>query len=565
MTTAAPALSRRRTLPRPRGGWLYVCLGLIALIVAVAARTHSWNTSYDPWSWLVWGRQLLYGGLDTRGGPTWKPLPVVFTFVFALFGSAQPVLWIIVARAGALLSVMMAFKVTARIAWYLQPGAPEADWRRWQRLLPAVIAGLIGASALAFQGGYASDSLLGYSEGLATAAMLIALERAYDGHHRQAFAVGMVVAWDRPESWIVWGPYGLWLMWRDPGARVLVITLAILTLAAWFLPQRFGGGSLTSGVNRAHHPRANSAAFSSFPFWNEFRLHAWDSVYIRAKAWAGIAAIIALALGLRHIHDLRRWLSDRHNHAVLAVLLLVATGIGWWVLIALETQAGFSGNDRYLIFGTVLVLLGCGASVGWAAGALARLFTRLGARVIGPRVGSGARAGSGGRAGSGAVAALLAATAAVALIYALLPSGWVGNDLVSIARLRAAIHYQERLRRDTTQAIAKLGGYQAVNACGHVITENFQVPMVAWYLKQTPFNIGDEPPLNAQHESPVAPGQWPATIFQARDTTRALPGPEDSVVRGWERQGADYERIDVDTVTVYTLCHRHPAIAASAG
>ena len=61
-----------------------------------------------------------------------------------------------------------------------------------------------------------------------TALMLIALERHLDGRPRQAFAVGFFVALDRPEIWLFWGPYGLWLFWKDPGARKLVVALFVL-------------------------------------------------------------------------------------------------------------------------------------------------------------------------------------------------------------------------------------------------------------------------------------------------------------------------------------------------
>ena len=48
--------------------------------------------------------------------------------------------------------------------------------------------------------------MLGYSEGVMTAAFLIAVERAWDGHHRQAFALGIIPCLDRPEVWLHVGP-----------------------------------------------------------------------------------------------------------------------------------------------------------------------------------------------------------------------------------------------------------------------------------------------------------------------------------------------------------------------
>ena len=44
--------------------------------------------------------------LQTTGGPTWKPLPMIFTTLFAPFGQAEPNLWLLIARAGAFAAVV---------------------------------------------------------------------------------------------------------------------------------------------------------------------------------------------------------------------------------------------------------------------------------------------------------------------------------------------------------------------------------------------------------------------------------------------------------------------------
>src|SRR4051812_49846675 len=49
-------------------------------------------------------------------GSSWKPLPVLFTAPFSVFGDAAPQLWILVVRAGALLAVLFAFRVASRLA-----------------------------------------------------------------------------------------------------------------------------------------------------------------------------------------------------------------------------------------------------------------------------------------------------------------------------------------------------------------------------------------------------------------------------------------------------------------
>src|SRR5581483_1314055 len=76
-----------------------VCAVLAALSAAVLPTV----PSYDPWSWICWGREVVdpHLGFAIAGGPSWKPLPWFFTTVYALFGSAAaPTLWVITGRAG---------------------------------------------------------------------------------------------------------------------------------------------------------------------------------------------------------------------------------------------------------------------------------------------------------------------------------------------------------------------------------------------------------------------------------------------------------------------------------
>lgn len=72
------------------------CLVLAALSVAVLPTV----PSYDPWSWIVWGREVSDPHLSfvLSGGPSWKPLPFLFTTVWGFFGGAAPTLWVATAR-----------------------------------------------------------------------------------------------------------------------------------------------------------------------------------------------------------------------------------------------------------------------------------------------------------------------------------------------------------------------------------------------------------------------------------------------------------------------------------
>jgi hypothetical protein len=80
---------------RPHGA-----LVLVAACVLIAALTLLLPSAptYDPWAWIIWGREIAHLDLVTTGGPSWKPLPVAFTTIFSFFGSWSPDLWLVVAR-----------------------------------------------------------------------------------------------------------------------------------------------------------------------------------------------------------------------------------------------------------------------------------------------------------------------------------------------------------------------------------------------------------------------------------------------------------------------------------
>ena len=70
-------------------------LGLTALTFLIPSAP-----TYDPWAWIIWGREVAHLDLVTQTGPSWKPLPVLFTTPFSLAGDdGAPLLWLTVARA----------------------------------------------------------------------------------------------------------------------------------------------------------------------------------------------------------------------------------------------------------------------------------------------------------------------------------------------------------------------------------------------------------------------------------------------------------------------------------
>jgi hypothetical protein len=439
---------------------------------------------------------------------------VVFTTIFSIFGKAEPDLWLVVARAGALMAVAMVFKLSYRLTRQIGSRftADPRDLDRFSIRGPALLAGLIAAIGLTFSGGFISDNALGYSEGLMAAFVLIALERHIEGHPRQAFALGFFAALDRPEIWLFWGPYGLWLFWKDPGARKLVIGLFALIPVLWFAPEYWGSGHFLRGVSRAQHPRSNSPAFAKCPFCTELVDHAWPTILLRIKI------VAALLVGVVGADQWLRWrrrpagapasASDRAATVACAAGVL---GLAWFVVIGVMTQVGFSGNNRYLVLGSALVEIAGAVGWGWAAQELGNVIRRWspGARESAAR----------GRSQLASWAGVAVASAA----FVFLPS-FVGGNLIDIQRTHRALVYQAHLRQDVTRVIAKAGGPSRLLACGSVMTEGFQVPMVAWTLGVHTLQVQASPASGAHLPPP------PNVILQTRAQRNATLLP---IVHSW--------------------------------
>ena len=532
---AAAAVARQL-----HGGRLYLWLAAAAIAVGALSLLIPSTPSYDPWAWLVWGREIIHVNLQTTGGPSWKPLPMIFTTLFAVFGKAQPDLWLIIARAGAVMAVVMVFKMTMRFTRQLLGGAPEESaGERSAILVPALAGSVLAAASFAVSRGFISDNGLGYSEGLMTALVLIAIDRHLDGARRQAFIVGFAAALDRPELWPFFGVYGLYLWRSDRGARALVACLFALIPALWFLPELWGSGHLFRGVSRANHPRSNSAAFARCPVCTEFTKHAWAAVLVRVKAVAILAMAFA-ALGLWRARagwwrGLRRRSLDAAEPRVRGRLGLIACGaLGfiWWLGISIETQLHFSGNDRYLVLGAALVTIAGGIGWGWLAHSAAAVLRRL----AGPWL---AQSGHDRRVQIVRGSAWAAALGAAVVFVALPP--WLG---ASVPRTHRALVYQAHLREDMAKAVSDLGGSAKILRCGTVMTEGFQVPMLAWNLGVHTLVVVASPLTDAQ------PGPPPNVIFQTRAQRNASLLPR---LRDWP--GVHYTRVArVRTFRVYASC-----------
>jgi hypothetical protein len=305
---------------------------LASLAVAALSLLFPSAPTYDPWAWLVWGREIAHLDLSTVAGPSWKPLPVLFTIPLSLFGSAAPLLWLVVARAGAILAVVLAFRVAQRLG--------------------GVVAGAAAAGGLLLAPWFVRNAALGNSEGLMAAAVLAAVDRHLAGRPRQAFACGVAAALLRPEAWPFLALYAVWLLWRQRGkvAGLVVAGLACLPLL-WLGPELWGSGNLTRAADRARQPLSNSAAFSDHPVVQVTR----DAGHLLTiPVWIAIALAAALILAGR----------VRREYALpFAVIALIV--VLWVLEVGVMTAHGFSGNQRYLIVPAVLAIVLGAIGVGW--------------------------------------------------------------------------------------------------------------------------------------------------------------------------------------------------------
>jgi hypothetical protein len=328
-----PQAPSRTALAAARHHGALLLVGVSVVLAALTLLAPSAPT-YDPWSWIIWGREIAHLDLTTTDGPSWKPFPVVFTTVFSLLGSAAPYLWLAVARAGAIAAVILAFRVARRLGGGL-------------------VGGVAAAVALAIAPWWIRNAALGNSEGLIVAFLLATIDRELAGDRRAAFLLACCAGLLRPEAWPFLALYGLWLLWRRALPVELVIGAGTAVLALWLLPEWWGSGDLLRAAHRAKNVNPGAPTYADNPAVAVLR----DAVeMLTVPLLAGLAGALALLVARR----------DR------AVALVAGLAIAWLAVVAYMTSDGFSGNQRYLIAPIALLIVLAGAGAGWVLGLVAQ-------------------------------------------------------------------------------------------------------------------------------------------------------------------------------------------------
>jgi hypothetical protein len=322
-----PALQLTTTVP----GWLRgrrliaVCAALAAASVALLPSV----PSYDPYAWLTWGRELLHG-LNTNGGPSWKPFPVIFTWPLSVFGSHAPALWIAVVRTFGLLSFAGVYRLGERLGATVAGPASGA------------VAGWVSAGALALTWEYGSFALRGSTEPVLVCCALWAIVVHLDGRPRAAFALGVAVSLIRPEAWPFLGAYGLWLWSRDPAMRWAIAAAAVLIVVAWFVPPWLAVGD----------PWGASAHATSF----DGRLGASPVLTVLRRATLLTTLPVLLLALLAVVTALAR--EQR------LPLALAAMALAWVAIVLVMAVIGYPGLARFMLPAEAITcaLAGLGAS-----------------------------------------------------------------------------------------------------------------------------------------------------------------------------------------------------------
>ncbi len=380
--------------------------------------------TYDPWAWIVWGREVAHLSLDTTGGPSWKPLPVAFTTIFSGFGmiddSIPPLLWLAVARAGALLAMALVFRLALRLA----------GGSRW-----GTAAGLVAATALALTPEWLRYAAHGNEAPLAVAAMLWAVERHLVGSRRAALALGFAACLMRPEVFPFLAAYAAWIWRSEPAARKLILVCAVALPAFWLVPEWIGSGN----------PLAAGAQARSEPSWSLSRQDLpWLALLSRAHEVFGPLLEAGMAVAV-----LLAWRERRRFE-----LALGTTFVAWVILVAAMTQAGFSGNPRYLLPATVIACLLTGVG-----------FVRL--------------AQAAPRSVPAAAAAMVLAAVAISLS---------APRVTSLADQARTAAHTAQLDDDLALAVSRMGGGDAVVRRGAPTSDRAFVPHLAWL---TTLPVGD--------------------------------------------------------------------------
>jgi hypothetical protein len=295
---------------------------LAAAAVACAALAVVAHPQYDPYGWLLWGRELARGsGFSTVQYPSWKPLAALLALPASLAGAAAPAAWLVLERVLALGGVVLAYVAATRLA--------------------GRAAGIVAAASLLLVTGWLAEMLDGHIEPVVASLLLAAC--LLDARERAGAALACLVAaaLARPDAWLALGVYGLYLMRTRRLAWPTVIAAGLAVPLLWFGGDVMGSGSALHGGQLARH----SAPAVHLARQGNGVSAALSSAIDAPLAVLGLAAVCLLAAGIR-----------RRERLVITLGALAATWLATDVALA---AAGYPADARFAMpSGALVTVLG---------------------------------------------------------------------------------------------------------------------------------------------------------------------------------------------------------------
>ncbi len=442
---------------------------MLSALIVLWSRT---RPGFDPYGWLVWGRQTLAGNLDTNAAPSWKPLPYLFTVPYALLGHLQVRAWMVTSVAVSLSGAAFAGRIAHRLTLAAGPDA---------RVAAGAAAGLAAVSVLSITG-YSHYVLSAQSDPMIVSLCLAAVDAQLAARHRTALVLGTLAGLGRPEVWPFLALLGGWLWLRRPATRPLVAGCALATLLLWF-----GIPALTS---RTPFVAASNALGSGR------RLHN-DKVLGTISRYLGTlppGILIAAAVGV--VVALRR--RER-------TLLALAAGILAWLVVEIGFALhGWPGLARYMFEASGVTAV-------------------LGAVAVGRLLALGSRPNAPARK----TEHWLALAAAACVVLSLAPA-LVSRVSVERRDLRQQRERTVQLTRLAT-VVDRLGGPARLRACGEPVTELQDQTALAWQLGINVSRIGFKFSRAIRRGNPVIlfhpthRGWRVVAVHQRRTSCRRLP------------------------------------------
>ena len=389
--------------------------------------------SYDPYGWLVWGRQVLHWNLNTDGAPSWKPLTFLFTLPYALFGRAALWLWMVTSVAGTLAGAVFA----ARIAYRLTRAGGVPATRRYA---PYVAGAFAGIGLLGMQT-YPHLILIANSDQLNVALCLAAIDAHLSRRPRLAFAMVVAAALGRPEVWPFVVLYAGWLWFRVPGARSWALLGLAVIPVTWFSVPALTSKSI---------------------------FHAGDLALNQVTVIHG-NKVIGVIQRWRSLYELPMQLTSALGVVLAAVrrdlqtLGLAGAAVLWVVIEVGFAYHGWSAVSRYLIEPAGVMVVIAGGAVGrvLADSRSARLLRWAGPVLV------------------------------LVLVAALVPTVRHRADDTRVALDNAHKHEKQvdRLRA----VVDKIGGPDKVKSCGQPVSLLGFQSTLAWVVGLNVGNIGYRP------------------------------------------------------------------------